>query len=103
MIEDGFYIGSDLKLRIDISAPGFDQYSDDYIIDLYCDNELIRTFTQDDIKYSGEYFYLPIPTEGFRPGFLRLVVTALVPDSDFSRGIRKEIAVKKLKYIKEIP
>ena len=29
MIDEGFYMGSDLKLRIDITAPGFDQYGDD--------------------------------------------------------------------------
>lgn len=102
MVDDWFYIGSDLKLRIDITAPGFDQYGDDYTIDLYCGDELSKSFTQDDVRLSDGHFYLPIPSEGLKPGILRIVVTALVPDSDFPGGIRKEIAVKKLKYLKKI-
>lgn len=102
MVDEGFYIGSDLKLRIDITATGFDQYGDDYTIDLYCDDELAKSFTQDDVRLSDGHFYLPIPADGLKPGMLRVVVTAFVPDTDFQGGIRKEIAVKRLKYLKKI-
>jgi hypothetical protein len=101
MINEGYYEGSDLKFQIDISATGFDQNSDRYNIDFYCGDRKI-SFTQDDVISSDGKFYLPVPTAGLEPGMMKIVVTAFVPDSDFTSGYRKEIAVRNLKYLKKI-
>lgn len=101
MVDEGYYIGSGLKFQIDITATGFDQNSDDYTIEFYCGDQK-RTYTQDDVISSDGKFYLPVTTDDLQPGMIRIVVTAFVPDSDFPGGVRKEIAVRNLKYLKKI-
>ena len=101
MVDNGYYIGSDLKFQIDLTANGFDQNKDNYTIDFYCGDKIMH-FTQDHVISHDGHFYLPVPTDSLDPGLLRIVVTAYVPDSDFSEGIRKEIAVRNLKYLKKL-
>lgn len=97
MLVDEYYIGSDLKFRIDISATGFNQETDPYDIDVYCGNKKL-SFTQANVKQCDDKFYLPVPTSTLSPGRLKIVITAHVPDADFSDGYRDEIVVKKLNY-----
>ena len=101
MVDEGYYIGSDLKFQIDITATGFNQQEDDYTIDIYCGDSVLHYDQDDVISHEGK-FYLPVPTANLEPGMLRIVVTAKVPDDDFDGGIRKEIAVRNLKYLKKI-
>lgn len=101
MIEEGYYEGSDLKFQIEVTATGFDQNTDPYNIDFYCGDSKI-SFTQDDVISNDGKFYLPVPTDGLKPGMMKIVVTAFVPDSDFESGYRKEIAVRNLKYLKKL-
>lgn len=101
MIDEGYYEGSDLKFQIDITATGFDQNSDRYNIDFYCGEKKI-SFTQDNVISSGGKFYLPVPTDGLKPGMIKIVITAFVPDSDFESGYRREVAVRNLKYLKKV-
>jgi hypothetical protein len=101
MIDEGYYEGSDLKFQIDITATGFDQNSDRYNIDFYCGEKKI-SFTQDNVISSGGKFYLPVPADGLKPGMIKIVITAFVPDSDFESGYRREVAVRNLKYLKKV-
>lgn len=101
MINDGYYIGSDLKFRVNISAPGFDQSRDEYYIDVYC-GEKHKRYSNSDVKEGTDGYYLPIETEGLDPGQLKFVITAFVPDEDFNDGTRRQIAVRKLKYLKNV-
>lgn len=99
--EDKYYLGSDLKFKIDITASGFDQDTDEYRIDLYCGNKKL-TYTDQDIVTDPEtgYHYLLVDTNLLRPGSIKLVVTALVPDEIFTSGVRREVDVKNIGFIK---
>jgi hypothetical protein len=96
-----YYIGSDLKFKIDISAPGFSQERDNYDIDFYCGDTLLR-FDQDDVIQSGDCFYLPIATSSLASGKMKMVITAYVPDTDFDDNVRKEVAVYNLGMLKGV-
>lgn len=102
MAEDKYYIGTDLKFRIAISAPGFNQAEDDYDIKLFTGGATPLEFDQDDIVQDGDDFYLCVPTAELSPGPLKLVITAHVPDTDFGDNERSEIAVKNIGYLKNI-
>lgn len=97
MITEEYYIGSDLKFKIDINATGFNQETDPYDIDVYCGKKRLH-FTQEHVKWCDDNFYLPVPTDKLAPGQLKIVITAHVPDDDFDDGYRDEIIVKKLRY-----
>lgn len=102
-MDNGFYYdGEDLKFQISVTAVGFDQGSDNYNIDFYSEEQKLCSFTQEDVKSNDGKYYLPVPSNKLQEGPLKIVVTAFVPDSDFESGYRKEIAIRKLKYIKGI-
>ena len=86
-----YYWGTVLKLRVDITATGFDQDSDDYSILIVCGSKSLH-YTQDDVlEDAEEHKYIVIPTEELMPGTMNMVVAAYIPDSDISGGVRKEV------------
>ncbi len=96
MADNKYYIGLDLKFRVAIEAPGFNQVSDNYTLDFYCGKEKM-SFTQDDvIEDTDGNFFLFIPTSELSPGIMKMVITAFVPDDDSPTGIRKEVGVVNL-------
>ena len=103
MEESKYFIGTDLKFKITITADGFDQSSDDYKIELYCGNTQI-TINKSDIYTDPDTgdFYLLVETSKLRPGLLKMVVTAYVNDDAFPSGVRKEVTVQNIAYIKGI-
>ena len=92
MNEGRYYVGEKLKFRITLTAEGFDQDRDRYDIDFYCGDNKVENYTQEDIKngIDGNH-YLLIDTEGMKPGVMRMVITAYIPDNDFDDNERKEI------------
>lgn len=90
-----YYIGEGLKIQIDISAEGFDQENGEYTIDVYCNDEYVERHTKDEMRSDGEgHYLLPLPTDNIPEGKITLIVTAYIPDEDFSNygGIRKVVA-----------
>lgn len=92
MNEGRYYVGEDLKFKITLTAEGFNQSEDQYEIDFYCGDNPVKHFTQDQMKpgLDGDY-YLLIDTKGMKPGVMRMVITAHIPDSDFSDHYRDEM------------
>ena len=83
------YEGSDVKVKINLRASGFDQSSDGYIIKVFNDSDEL-TFTQDDVKPDGNgNYFLPIPYDRIHSGSLIVQPIALVHDEDFAEGIRR--------------
>ena len=101
MAEDRYYLGSDLKFKIEITASGFDQATDDYTIDLYCGNKKIVYTKADIVEQDGEH-YLLVNTSLLKPGTMKLVITAMVPDDTFNSGVRREVEVINIGTIKSI-
>ena len=99
MIDQNYYIGSDLKFKVDITASGFDQDTDEYRIDVYCGNKKL-TYTQNDVIKSGNDHYIMINTDLLKTGVIKMVVTAVVNDSDF--GSRREVETQTIGVIKSV-
>lgn len=92
MNEGRYYVGEDLKFKITLTAEGFDQSRDPYKIDFYCGDNPEQHFDQDDMKegLDGDY-YLLIDTKNMKPGVMRMVITARIPDNDFPDNYRDEV------------
>jgi len=101
MTEDRYYLGSDLKFKIEVTASGFDQATDDYTVDLYCGNKKIAYTKADIVAQEGNY-YLLVNTSLLKPGTMKLVITAMVPDEAFASGVRREVEVVNIGTIKSI-
>lgn len=99
MQEEQYYTGSDLKFKIDLTASGFDQASDEYKIEVSCGSKTV-TFTDKDVKKIGNDYYLLINTDLLRAGPMKFKVTAYVPDNAFDSGVRREVDVKKVGTLK---
>lgn len=99
VLEGEYYIGIGLKLLISISASGFDQDTDNYDLIATCGGKTI-TYTQEDIYTEENNHYLAIDTGMFKPGTLKLIIVAKVPDEAFEGGYRKEIDVKTIGPLK---
>lgn len=105
-MEENYYIGTDLKFQITVTADGFDQATDEYVVDLYCGDAYsgcshISIASSDIVEDSGDFFLL-VETSKLKPGKLTMVLTAYVPDEDFPTGVRKEVVVQDLAVIKNV-
>lgn len=89
---DNWYLGTDLKLQLTITASGFNMNTGKYDIVVSCGGRT-RQYNQDTVVSDGSNHYLVIPTETLCPGILKLKVTAYVPDADAPGNLRKEVTV----------
>lgn len=100
-----------MKFSIAITATGFTQATDYYVVDLYCGKNKLTAHSDgvgdtpgvQIVENDGTY-YLLVETALLRPGSLRMVVTAYVPDEDFPgedghEGTRREVAVQDIAEI----
>lgn len=99
-VEEKYYVGTDLKFAIDITADGFDMGSDDYTCTLSCGSQRVVVSKSDITEDENGQHYLLIDTTQFPSGVLRWVVTASVPDGDFVKGYRNEVEAIDLCEIK---
>jgi len=88
---ESFYVGTDLKFKITLTATGFSQADDDYTIHLTCGKEKRVIHKSDILEDDGDY-YLVIDTSTFPSGVLRMTVFAEVEDESFDDVIRTETA-----------
>lgn len=92
------YVGTDLKLLVEITAEGFDMDKDNYTIELRC-GRVTKTVPKSEIVVHEEEddgHYLIVDTREFGAGMLTAVVRAAVPDDDCPDGVRHEVAVVEL-------
>ena len=93
-MENGrYYIGTDLKFQITLTAEGFDQDTDRYDVQFIC-GSYSHTYSSENGDFAtgadGNH-YLLIPTSNLNPGVMKMVITAYVPDLDFDAHVRKEV------------
>lgn len=99
-----YYVGTDLKFLVEITADGFDMNEDNYTIELRC-GRVSKTVLKSDIVNAGEEnenHYLVIDTREFGSGMLTAIVHADVPDDDLPGGLRHEVTVLELCRIQGI-
>ena len=95
-----YYVGTDLKFRIDLKSDGFSMDDDNFMIDVYM-GSIKKTYTKESLAIGADGYYLPISTADLPPCTVKMVVTAFVPDSDMPNGIRREVGVTTLCTVKK--
>lgn len=100
MEEERYYIGTNLKYAITITADGFDMTDDDYTCTLCCGGKKVTVTKDDIVTGENDEHYLLVDTTQFPSGTLRWVVTASVPDGDYAKGYRNEVDATDLCIIK---
>ena len=84
------WVGADLKFRVTIASPGFDQDTDDWSVTIV-NGTVTRTFAKADCTHNLGGWYLCFSTSTFGPGQYTATITAHVPDTDFPDGTREEV------------
>lgn len=97
-----FYVGSDLKFKVDITASGFNIAEDDFTIVLVQGNRS-KVLHRDDLVAGEDGYYLTVNAEEFNEGIIKMIVSAEVPDDDFEDGSRREVECLELCKINGIP
>lgn len=88
---DQFYMGTDLKVLVEMEAPGFSMADDDWEVSLKSGSKVLVTFTKDQcaVDEDGKY-YICVRSDVLRRGSIDIVFHAHVPDDDWDDGIRNE-------------
>lgn len=88
---DQFYMGTDLKVLIEMTAPGFSMDDDDWEVILKSGSKILKTYTKEEcvVGEDGKY-YICVRSEDMKRGSIDIVFHALVPDEDWDDGIRNE-------------
>lgn len=98
----GYYIGTDLKFKINITAEGFDMSTDAFSIKLRSGNSLIDVPNENIVSDGEDGYFLLVNTSQLKAGLLQMIVIAEVPDDDFPSGIRHEVDRVNLCTIKQV-
>lgn len=98
------YVGTDLKIKIDIECEGFDMNRDDFSVDVKRSNMGGKIWHVDkkDMVHDDDGWYILLPTRLLGVGLFYAVVVAQVPDDDWESGLRQEVQVLPLFNIEGI-
>jgi hypothetical protein len=100
-MRDNYYIGTDLKFAITLTADGFSMDDDNYSIVVVCGDKRVEYNKSDIVTDGSGGHFLCIDTSQFSPGVVRMIVYADVPDAAFGDGTRREVASMDLCQIKK--
>ena len=101
-IEDEAFLGTEKKYLIEIQSAGFDMARDDFEIVLRRGGKTLHipksacivepyTVVEDGQEVQKVNYYFAFNTADLGPGVTSITITAHVPDTDFSDGIRDEV------------
>lgn len=87
------YLGTELKVQLNITADGFNMLTNDYSVDIKKQNtdRIVMHLDKDDIVVNDGQCYMLLDSQKLGTGTFQAVVTAYIPDSDFADGDRKEV------------
>lgn len=92
MIIEHTFVGTKLKFAISISSPGFNMTEDDFTVDIRRGAKTIHFDKEDLVVDENDQYYVCFDTAELGGGVVEAIITAFVPDDDFSDGIRTEVA-----------
>lgn len=98
---ENVWVGTDLKIKTDLSCDGFSMADDDFDIDVYWGNQVQQSFDKSDLIVDEGDYYMLLSTEGMS-GTVAVVATLYVPDTDFTSGTRKEVIKEVLFRVKRL-
>ena len=103
MANESVYIGTDLKIKVELTCEGFSMDENDFKVDIKCGNSAPITYNKSDfVEIDGDwYFYLD--TDNLK-GMVTLVATLYVPDDDYAakEGIRREVVKQDLFTVQRV-
>lgn len=100
MANEGVFLGTELKFKIDIEAQGFSMTDNDFTVEIVRGSKR-KMFAKSDLVNDGEgNYYVCFDTAEFGAGSIYAIVTAFVPDSDFPDMLRTEVQEVNLLTIK---
>lgn len=102
MIIEHVFVGTKLKFAISISSPGFDMTEDDFTVDIRRGAKTIHFNKEDLVVDENDQYYVCFDTAELGGGVVEAIITAFVPDDDFSDGIRTEVYKMGLIIIKNV-
>lgn len=90
-MENQIPLGSDIKVLIEMSAPGFSMANDDWEVIFKCGGKAVATRSKSECiqDYQGNWYAL-LRGADMKNGELSIVFHAFVPDYDWDDGIRNE-------------
>ena len=104
--QKSYYVGTQLKMQLDIEADGFNQDTDPWQVTLRCGaNQVVCSKTDNTITgvvNDDAQWYLLIDTQSLGVGPVTMITEIMIPDGDFDSGFRKEIYKDELMIIKRI-
>jgi hypothetical protein len=108
MTNESVYIGTDLKIKVELTCEGFSMDENDFDLTLrWNGGEVTYSKTESSTDehiveaQDGSGWYLVIETEKLNMrGLVTLIATLYVPDTDFPDGIRSEVVKQDLFSVK---
>ena len=88
---DKAFLGTELKYLLNIEASGFSMIEDDFEVELIGTNGSNILHKSEFPTDGGGHYYLCFNTLDYGAGFIDAVITAHVPDQDFSDNYRDEV------------
>ena len=102
-MNEQYYVGTDLKFKLDIKSGGLDVNINDIAITLMCGNVSYDCDPNTDFKLGVDgCLYLLVDTTKFGDGVLKMIVYAHVSDNDFPDKKRTEVATMNLCKLKNL-
>lgn len=95
-MEEKYWIGTDLKFAITITADGFSMDDDDYEITVGNGSKQVVVEKAKIVNGANGEHLLLLDTTQFPSGTIHIVVSAKVRDNDFDTGVRREVWAKDL-------
>lgn len=94
--------GTGLKFAVTMTCEGFDMDEDDWNIKVRRGTKEIIFTRENSIQDENGQWYICVDTTLLGPGIIYIIFEALVPDTDFNGGVRKEIQKYELIYNKSL-
>lgn len=87
------YLGTQLKVQLNIVADNFDMLRDNYCLDIKKQNtdRIVLHLDEQDIVVNDGKCYMILDTSELGVGTFSIIVTAYIPDEDFEHCVRREV------------
>lgn len=95
MTNNKYHIGTEMKLNISVDPIGdITMETYDFVVEVFCSPSKVLTISKEDaIKVDANNYIVLIDTTALGTGKVKVKLTAIIPDDDFSDGFRTEIAI----------
>lgn len=98
-----YFVGTELKIAINIECEGFDMNSDSWTARVVKGSKsIVCDKMQNSVKDENDNWYITIDSSILGSGIYYLVTEIDVPDDDFADGFRHEVVKQELLRMKSV-